>query len=136
MDFVDATPGLREYKGQIVPRNTGRAPWINQFDLNITQEIPLWEGHKIELMLNIQNVGNLINDKWGLEKRPRGFFGRAVNIVSPGHFPIAQRGKGNEYGYYEYRYPEVNQASDDVFYIHPQGLSSRWAIQVGMRYSF
>jgi hypothetical protein len=136
MEFVDETPGLREYKGQIVPRNTGRAPWIHQFDINITQEIPVWREHKLELILNIQNVGNLINDEWGLEKRPRGSFGRAVNLVSPGHFPIAQRGKGNEFGYYEYRYPENNQASEGTFYVHPQGLASRWAIQVGARYSF
>lgn len=136
MAFVDRTPGLREYKGQIVPRNTGRAPWIHQFDINITQEIPIWRGHKLELILNIQNVGNLINDEWGLEKRPRGSFGRAVNLVSPGHFPIAQRGKGNEFGYYEYRYPENNQASEGTFYVHPQGLASRWAIQLGARYTF
>ncbi|MFO7725569.1 MAG: carboxypeptidase regulatory-like domain-containing protein [Oceanipulchritudo sp.] len=136
MEFVDRTPGLREYKGQIVPRNTGRAPWIHQFDINITQEIPVWREHKLELIFNIQNVGNLINDEWGLEKRPRGSFGRAVNLVSPGHFPIAQGDKGNEFGYYEYRYPENNQASEETFYVHPQGLASRWAIQVGARYSF
>lgn len=136
MAFVERTPGLREYKGQIVPRNTGRAPWIHQFDINITQEIPVWDGHKLELILNIQNVGNLINDEWGLEKRPRGSFGRAVNLVSPGHFPIPQRGKGNQYGYYIYRYPENNAASVNTFYIHPNGLASRWAVQVGARYSF
>lgn len=136
MDFVDSTPGLSKYKGQIVPRNTGRAPWIHQFDINITQEIPIREGHKLELILNIQNVGNLINEKWGLEKRPRGSFGRAVNLVSPGHFPIPQRGKGNEFGYYIYRYPENTAASVNTFYIHPNGLASRWAIQVGARYSF
>jgi hypothetical protein len=136
MEFVESTAGLREYKGQIVPRNTGRAPWIHQFDINITQEIPLWGNQRIELIFNIQNVGNLINDAWGLEKRPRGSFGRAVNLVSPGHFPIAQRGKGNEFGYFEYRYPENNQASEGTFYIHPQGLASRWAMQLGFRYTF
>lgn len=136
MEFVDRTPGLREYKGEIVPRNTGRAPWIHQFDINITQEIPFWEGHRLELILNIQNVGNLINDEWGLIKRPRGSFGRAVNLVSPGHFPIAQGDRGNEFGYYIYRYPENNQAGESTFYEHPVGLASRWAIQVGARYSF
>ncbi|MEX0321421.1 MAG: carboxypeptidase regulatory-like domain-containing protein [Puniceicoccaceae bacterium] len=136
MEFVDSTPGLREYKGQIVPRNTGRAPWIHQFDINITQDIPIWKNHKVELILNIQNIGNLINDEWGLEKRPKGSFGRAVNLVSPGHFPIPQRGKGNEFGYYIYRYPENNQASESTFYRLPVGLASRWAMQFGVRYSF
>ncbi|MEX0326428.1 MAG: TonB-dependent receptor [Puniceicoccaceae bacterium] len=136
MEFVDATPGLREYKGQILPRNTGRAPFIHQFDINITQEIPLWRGHKVELILNIQNVGNLINDEWGLEKRPEGSFGRAVNILSPSHFPFAAQGKGNEFGFYKYSYLESERASEALFYRLPTGLASRWAIQVGMRYSF
>ncbi|MEX0330433.1 MAG: TonB-dependent receptor [Puniceicoccaceae bacterium] len=136
MEFVDSTPGLREYKGQILPRNTGRAPFIHQFDINITQEIPIWRGHKVELILNIQNVGNLINDEWGLVKRPKGSFGRAVNIVAPSYKPIPRGDKGNEFGFYEYRYQESVQASEALFYQLPTGLASRWAIQVGMRYSF
>jgi hypothetical protein len=136
MEFVDATPGLSKYKGQIVPRNTGRAPFIHQWDINITQEIPVWDGHKLELILNIQNVGNLINDEWGLEKRPKGSFGRAVNLVSPSHKFLSRPDKGNEFGFFEYRYIETVQASEEQFYELPIGLASRWAIQVGMRYSF
>lgn len=136
MEYVEATPGLREYKGQIVPRNTGRAPFIHQWDINITQEIPIWDSHKVELILNIQNVGNLINDQWGLEKRPNTNSGRAVRVVSPTHQPISRGDKGNEFGFYEYRYQEITQASERNFYEQPLGLASRWAIQVGMRYSF
>jgi hypothetical protein len=136
MAFVEATPGLARYKGQVAPRNTGRAPWIHQFDINITHQLLLWRGHKLELIFNIQNFGNLLNDKWGLEKRPRGSYGRAVNLVAPSFIPLAQRGKGNEYGYYVYRYPENAQASTPLFYEHPQGLASRWAMQAGLRYSF
>ncbi len=98
MAFVDATPGLSPYKGQIVPRNTGRAPWVHQFDLNITHQLMVWKGHKVEFIFSIQNIGNLINSEWGLEKRPRGSYGRGVNLVAPSFVPIAQRGKGNEYG--------------------------------------
>jgi len=136
MEFVNRTPGLSKYKGQVVPRNTGRAPWIHQFDVNITQEIPSWNDHKLELILNIQNVGNLINDEWGLVRRPRGSFGRAVNIVAPSHQPFPRGEKGNEFGFYEYRYQEATQASEAQFYQHPNGLASRWAMQIGLRYSF
>lgn len=134
MDFVESTPGLANYKGQVVPRNTGRSPNIHQFDLNLTHEIRLWGGHRVELMLNIQNIGNLLRSSWGLEKRPRG--GNHVNVLSDAaHFPFQnpRTGKGGDYGYYAYRYRELTQRD---LYFHPRGLASRWAGQVGFRYSF
>ena len=136
MAFVESTPGLAQYKGQIVPRNTARAPWIHQFDINITHQLKLWRGHTLDLIFNIQNFGNLLNSEWGLEKRPAGGYGRGVNTVSVSHVAAQQRGKGNEYGYYVYRYQENSQASNALFYDHPQGLSSRWAMQFGLRYQF
>ncbi|MCC5841092.1 MAG: TonB-dependent receptor [Opitutales bacterium] len=134
MNFVERTPGLAQYKGQVVPRNTGRAPNIHQFDLNLNHEIKLWGGHRLELMLNIQNIGNLINDSWGLEKRPRG--GNHVNVLSDAaHFPFQnpRTGKGGEFGYYTYRFRELTERD---LYVHPRGLASRWAAQVGFRYRF
>ncbi len=134
MEFVENTPGLANYKGQVVPRNTGRSPNIHQFDLNLNHEIKLWGGHRIELMLNIQNIGNLLRSSWGLEKRPRG--GNHVNVLSDAaHFPFdnPRTGKGGDYGYYAYRYRELTQRD---LYFPPRGLASRWAGQVGMRYSF
>jgi hypothetical protein len=134
MAFVDSTPGLAQYKGQVVPRNTGRAPNIHQFDVNFTHEIRTWGRHRLELILNIQNVGNLINESWGLEKRPRGELGSSVNVMSQTRLiPRATDTKGNEYGYYVYRYRSLESRD---FWYHPSGLSSRWAIQVGARYSF
>jgi len=136
MEFVESTPGLAKYKGQIVPRNTATAPWIHQFDLSITHQLKLWKGHTIEVIFSIQNLGNLLNSEWGLEKRPSGGYGRGVNTVSVSHVAGQQRGKGNEFGYYVYRYPDNAQASAALFYEHPQGLSSRWAMQLGLRYRF
>lgn len=134
-DFVDATPGLSGYRGQVVPRNSGRSPWIHQFDINITHEIRTWGSHKLELILNVQNVGNLINDEWGLEKRPAGAYGSSVNALTQStHSPRNNIFvEGNEYGHFRYGFSEI---TDRNLYYHPQGLASRWAAQIGLRYSF
>jgi hypothetical protein len=135
MEFVESTGGLREYKGQVVPRNTGTSPWIHQWDLNITHEILTWRGQKLELIFDIENVGNLINDEWGRERRPRGPGGN-VPIVRADARPagFAPDGKGTENGVYVYS-PVLEDLTTENWY-EVRNFSSRWAMQVGLRYTF
>ncbi|MCL7714199.1 TonB-dependent receptor [Stenotrophomonas mori] len=66
-DWLEKTPELAGYQGQVVPANAHRAKWVNSFDVRISQELPgFFKGHKTELALDIMNVGNLLNKKWGL----------------------------------------------------------------------
>jgi hypothetical protein len=47
-----------------------RAPWVNQLDLSLAQELPgFGEGHKAEIRLDIFNFLNLLNKDWGVEHR-------------------------------------------------------------------
>jgi hypothetical protein len=70
MDFINTDNYLRAHKGQIAGRNTERSPWVNQFDLSFRQQIPgFFNGNKGELRFDIFNLGNLLNSKWGVEKR-------------------------------------------------------------------
>ncbi len=58
--------GLSQYAGGVVERNSQFAPWTNNFDLRISQELPGFFGdNKFSITLDILNVGNLINKKWG-----------------------------------------------------------------------
>lgn len=58
--------GLNRYAGGVVDRYSDFSPWTNSFDLRISQELPgFWEGHRSELVLDVLNVGNLINKEWG-----------------------------------------------------------------------
>jgi hypothetical protein len=64
-DFVRAE-GLDRYAGQVVDRFSEYAPWTNTFDFRVSQQLPgFMEGHKTEVVLDILNVGNLINKDWG-----------------------------------------------------------------------
>jgi hypothetical protein len=49
-----------------VGRNSGTAPWVNNFDVRLTQEIPgFLSTHKAKIKFDIFNFGNLLNRKWG-----------------------------------------------------------------------
>jgi len=64
-DIVNAN-GLNRFAGGVVDRYSDFSPWTNSFDLRISQELPgFFEEHRSELVLDILNVGNLINKDWG-----------------------------------------------------------------------
>lgn len=58
--------GLSQYAGGVVERNSSFASWTNNFDVRLSQELPgFFKGNKVSLTLDVLNVGNLINKKWG-----------------------------------------------------------------------
>ena len=68
--YIANNDQLVRQQGGIFDRNEGRAPWVNQLDLSIAQEIPGFsEGHKGEIRLDIFNFLNLLNKDWGVEHR-------------------------------------------------------------------
>ena len=64
--IVNANPALRANVGGVVERNDSYNPWINSFDVRISQDLPgFFEGNKAVISLDILNIGNLINKDWG-----------------------------------------------------------------------
>ena len=58
---------LTKYGGGIVPRNSAEGSWWTKFDLRISQELPgFGEDHRTNLYFVIENLGNLLNDDWGV----------------------------------------------------------------------
>ncbi|RYY38257.1 MAG: TonB-dependent receptor [Chitinophagaceae bacterium] len=67
--FVDQDPYLRKHKGQYAERNGAKAPWRNQFDVKLLQDVFVNVGkhrNTIQLSLDIFNFANLLNKNWGL----------------------------------------------------------------------
>ena len=67
-NFVNSNKYLKDRKGQYAQRNGLVYPWTNNFDLKITQDFFVNVGGKrntIQFGLDILNVGNLLNSKWG-----------------------------------------------------------------------
>jgi hypothetical protein len=122
-DFVYNNEYLNSHRGQVAERNAAHSPWVNQFDMRIAQELPgFWKGHKAELAIDILNVGNLLNKKWG----------SVEEMAFPGYRGIVEYGGIDPAtGKYVYRFntPDSLNIYDD------KGIS-RWAAQVSFRYKF
>ncbi|MDP9005231.1 MAG: carboxypeptidase regulatory-like domain-containing protein, partial [Verrucomicrobiota bacterium] len=62
-DYITHNNFLRNYRGQIAPRNGGRDPWINRLDLHFSQKIPQLPFLKwinAELTADILNFTNML----------------------------------------------------------------------------
>ncbi|WP_010545111.1 TonB-dependent receptor [Sphingomonas elodea] len=57
---------LKNYRGQIAPKNIARNRAFTQIDLHLEQEIPTFVGRsRLSVFADINNVPNLINKNWG-----------------------------------------------------------------------
>jgi hypothetical protein len=56
---------LNKYKGDFGGFNGGLQPWRKQFDISAIKDIKIAKTNKLSLRVDIFNVLNLINYKWG-----------------------------------------------------------------------
>ena len=124
---VNANNALRAAKGGIVARNSSFMPFVNSFDVRVSQELPGFTSkHKGLLTLDILNIGNLINNRWGrineLSFASAGGLRRTfVNYVGL-----------NPEGKYIY---QVNSNVDSLTPRQVKG-ESQWAMQITAKYEF
>jgi hypothetical protein len=128
---------LGQFRGTYAPENEFTAGWVNTFDLRLTQELPgFFEGHKSQLWIDIQNVGNLLNKDWG-HVLDYGFnadvaAATLVGRTNTGQYVYTYRGNFNGV-------PEFGQTN--AFGIPTNADSqtngvSQWGVQVGFKYEF
>lgn len=105
-------------RGGIMDRNSSSADWWVKFDVRVEQELPsFYEGHKASAFLVVQNLGNLLNDDWGVF-RQGSFVGD--DVIS------ATINDQNQYVYSDYNASE-------------QGINrgaSLWEVRMGVKYKF
>ncbi len=129
-DWLAKNPQLAAYQGQIAPANAFRTGFVNTFDVRISQEFPgFMKEHKGELALDIMNVGNLINKKWG-RINDYGFNSTARVASYAGIDPAT--------GKYIYNFtgstdtPTIQENNNDK---GNTGVS-RWSMQLTLKYKF
>lgn len=77
-------------RGAVVGRNSLRTGWRNNFDLNITQNIPMRGRLRGQVYLNILNLANLLNSKSGqIKEVPFQTLTVASGTISPDGSQIA-----------------------------------------------
>ncbi len=120
-NFINNNPYLSSHRGQIAGRNADRNPWVNYIDLQILQDIPIIEGHDLQISYAIQNLTNLINSDWGWNSS---VFSTYIVAYKAGVDPSTHQ------NVYTFSAPKNNTP------FTPANISSRWAMQLGLRYSF
>ena len=129
--FIEGDKYLSANKGNYAERNASRTPFINIFDLRLTQDFYTTDKkgnrHNIQLTFDVFNFGNLLNRNWG-----RRYFLTfdQYNVLSFTGYKDAKIGDYTPI--YTFRKPTAQ-----IFNPDDQGVnSSRWQGQVGLRYSF
>lgn len=118
--------GLSQYAGGIAPRNALTSSWWHKYDIKIEQELPgFGPEQKLSAFLLIENVGNLLNDDWGVLREQS--FPRNLQLVSFPPPPAAAINPNNQYVYNEFFSPAPQARVADA---------SLWEIRFGLTYDF
>lgn len=134
--YIQKNDYLKDHQGAIAGRNGDRAGWINQIDLSFSQEIPgIFKGNKGIIKLDVYNFTNLLNKKWGIEKRVGFPGGRAladyygVNANGQYIYDISGANYTDANGNYSPRaIPTYVNFGDD--------LAQRWSVLLTVKYTF
>jgi hypothetical protein len=121
--FINNNDYLSSHRGQIAERNASTYPWRNELDLRITQDIPAFSNqHKFQVSLDILNVLNFINQKWGYDVS--GGLNTANIVIYQG---IDAATKKPVYSF--------SAPANNLPWTY-DNLTSRWSMQLGARYTF
>ncbi|WP_266160175.1 TonB-dependent receptor [Dyella silvatica] len=128
--FIQHENYLKDHQGAVAQRNGARSPWVNEVDLAFRQEVPgLFKGNKGELRLDIFNVMNLLNKRWG-QVRDVGY----PYMRSLANFAGVDPATGK----YVYALPtdKSGNFNGGGYVLEDDRAQSRWSVQATLRYSF
>ncbi len=127
--FIEQDDHLSERRGRYAQRNASRAPFSSVIDMKIIQDFALTVGGKeqnFQVSLDVFNFTNLINAKWG-----RRYF-------VPQDFQLMDfAGFQDDSLTPQFTFPGVRGNDPSNGNIDDRGIqSSRWQMQIGLRYTF
>ncbi|MFT5619663.1 MAG: hypothetical protein ACI85I_002910, partial [Arenicella sp.] len=128
--FIDNEKALDNRRGDYAERNGSRTPFESILDFKVMQEFYLNSesgmGHTLQVGLDIFNFGNFLNKDWG-----RRYFAPNGNVSL-----LDLRGLDAD-NIPTYRFnPEIKDKKDLLTADDNGIISSRWQMQLSLRYSF
>ena len=114
-DFI-ASEGLT--RGEIMGRNSLDGSWWTKFDVRVEQQLPGFiSGHKASVYMVIENVGNMLNDDWGVLKEGDFLQGAVESSITD----------DGKYSYNSFTTPTPQSRVTDP---------SLWEVRIGLKYDF
>lgn len=122
--YISGNKYLNSRRGQYAERNGGEYPWVNRFDFRLLQDIDFARiapktKSKLQLTLDIFNIGNLLNSDWG------------VTPLTTGNNLLQFRDFNGPSGQPRYSFNKQPLSFRDN-----NAVASRWQMQIGVRYLF
>jgi hypothetical protein len=124
--FIQQDDYLREHRGRYAERGAVFLPMATRADLSVTQDLFRSFGGRrntLQLRLDILNVGNLLNDDWGVGER----------LVT--NTPLIARG-ADASGAARYRLRNLGASLVSSSRERTAGLGDVYRFQLGLRYLF
>ena len=117
-DYIEGDSYLRNHRGEFVERNAMQTPMEHSIDLHLAHGFYFKDAsrRKVELSLDVMNVGNLLCRHWGAYYNVSGVRMQPVTITKL------------ENGSPVYRFTDSKLTTDDML--------SRWRMQLGVRMVF
>jgi hypothetical protein len=128
--FISGNKYLNSRRGQFAERQALVLPWVNRLDLNFTQDVYIKykdTKHTLRFTADIYNFTNFLSKNWGVNQTPTTMTPLTfVRLDTDGKTPVFSfpylDGKN--------KVPFTDSFRDNV------GFSSRYQIQLGVRYIF
>lgn len=130
-NFIHQDPYLRKRKGKYAEAYGAYLPWVNRFNLRFVQDIhisPASGSQKLQVSLDILNIGNLFNSAWGVDQSAW----NAGKLLS-----YKRKNEQNEPVYIFNTIVEDGIAKLPTKSFYPTRLSAQcWSLQIGIKYIF
>ena len=121
-DYIESDPYLRSHRGSFAERNAHSLPFEHRVDIHLAQDFYFGRNtsRRVQLSLDILNVGNLLCRSWGTTWRTSNWTLSPVTVtgleaVEGGFRPV-------------YKFTGASATRDDIL--------SRWHMQLGVRVVF
>lgn len=110
---------LKDRRGEYAERYAILSPWYTRLDLRVLQDLKLMGSQSIQFSMDILNLGNLLNNNWGVREGVSNTQPIGVSVDPATRIPT-------------YTFDESQTSS----FVDDFSLNSRWQIQFGIRYNF
>jgi hypothetical protein len=122
--FIEQDEYLKEHRGEIAERFGAVNPWWWNIDFRFMQDFAFILGsmrHTFQLSIDILNLPNMLSSEWGVRK--------IANSAATTPLELVGFDEGGE--------PTFNyKGTATTTYVDDPGTSSRWQMQIGIRYFF
>ncbi len=128
--FVEQDDYLKNHRGEYADAYGARAPWVHTFDFKYAHDFDVKIGstkHKLQLIANIENIGNLLNSKWGVAKQIPGTSNYQFKLLSVANAADVKKGA-------EPIFRMNTDLTSTWDYNHSYGQC--WRLQIGVKYYF